>query len=174
MPKVIVLFFGAESPAVTLAEAAADGAKGIRFSEVAVRSGGSHQATTTRPHARLESAAQIREVDGVILACPAAGDIPSELSALLDELERSSAGALTNTVFGIVGGENTTLAARVLRLGGILVAEPTGVDDPQIRAKRLGARLATVVGWVRHALNHEHGHQHHEHAGSADPDGHHH
>lgn len=172
MPKVIVLFFGAESPAVTLAEAAADGAKEVRFSEVAVRSGGPHEATTARRHARLESAAHIRDFDGVILACPAVGDIPSELETLLDELERSAAGALTNTVFGVVGGENTTLAARVLRVGGILVSEPTSVADPQLRAKRLGARVATVVGWVRHALSHEHGHQHHEHVGRAETDRH--
>ena len=163
MPKVIVLFFGAESPGVTLAEAAAEGAKGVRFTEVDVRSGGPHQATTERPHKRLESAAQLREFDGVILACPAAGDIPSELNALLDELERTSLGALTNTVFGIMGGENTPLAGRVMRLGGILVAEPSGAVDPEVRAMRLGARVATVVGWVRHALSHEHAqHQHHE------------
>jgi hypothetical protein len=174
MPKVIVLFFGAESPAVTLAEAAAQGAKEIRFSEVAVRSGGPHEATTARPHARLESPAEIRDADGVILACPAAGDIPSELGALLDDLDRSPMGPLTNTVFGIVGGENTTLAARVLRLGGIVVSEPTGIADPHVRARRLGARVATVVGWVRHALSHEHGHQHHEHAGRTESDRHHH
>jgi hypothetical protein len=174
MPKVIVLFFGAESPAVTLAEAAADGAKEVRFSEVAVRSGGPHQATTARRHARLESAAHIRDFDGVILACPAAGDIPSELEALLGELERSAAGAFTNTVFGVAGGENTTLAAQVLRLGGILVSEATGVADPELRAKRLGARVATVVGWVRHALSHEHGHQHNDRAERAETDRHHH
>ena len=163
MPKVIVLFFGAESPGVTLAEAAAEGAKSVRFTEVDVRSGGPHQATTERRHKRLESPAQLREFDGVILACPAAGDIPSELNALLDELERASLGALTNTVFGIMGGENTPLAGRVLRLGGILVAESPGAVDPEVRAMRVGARVATVVGWVRHALSHEHAaHRHHE------------
>jgi hypothetical protein len=163
MPKVIVLFFGAESPGVTLAEAAAEGAKGVRFTEVDLRSGGPHQATTERRHKRLESPAQIREFDGVILACPAAGDIPSDLSALLDELERASLGALSNTVFGITGGENTGLAGHVMRLGGILVAEPSGAADPEVRGMRLGARVATVVGWVKHALSHEHAeHQHHE------------
>src|SRR6266513_2489890 len=110
MPKLIVLFFGAESPAVSLAEAATEGAKAVRFTEVDLRSGGPHQATTERPHKRLESPAQFSEFDGVILACPAAGDIPSDLSTLLGELERSPLGALTNTVFGIIGGENTQLA----------------------------------------------------------------
>ncbi len=166
MPKLIVLFFGAENPAVTLAEAAAEGAKGVRFTEVDLRSGTPHQATEHRAK-RLESPAQIREYDGVVLACPVAGGIPSELSSLLDELERSSAGALSNTVFGVVGAEDTLLATRVMRLGGILVSAPSGVVDPQIRGLRLGTRVATVAGWVRHALSHErehqHSHAHHEH-----------
>jgi hypothetical protein len=168
MPKVIVLFFGAESPGVTLAEAAAEGAKGVRFTEVDVRSGGPHQATTERRHKRLESAAQLREFDGVIIACPAAGDIPSELNVLLDELERASLGALTNTVFGIMGGENTPLAGRVMRVGGIVVAEPSAAVDPEVRAMRLGARVATVVGWVKHALSHEHASQQHHERGERD------
>jgi len=162
MPKVIVLFFGAESPAVTLAEAAAEGAKGIRFTEVDLRSGAPYQATTERRHKRLESPAQIQEYDGAILACPA-GDLPADLSALLDELERSSPGTLTNTVFGIVCGEDTPLATRVMRLGGILVAEPPGAVGPEVRGLRLGARVATVAGWITHALSHEHRHRRDEH-----------
>jgi hypothetical protein len=176
VPKLIVLFFGAESPAVALAEAAAEGAKDVRFTEVDVRSGAAHQATTERRYKGLESAASVREYDSVILACPAAGDISTELSTLLDEWEQSSPGALTNTVFGIVGGENTVVTGRVMRLGGILVAEPPGATDPELGATRLGARVATVAGWVRHALSHEHEHQahahpadqaHHEHGGEA-------
>src|SRR5712671_5591495 len=103
MPKVIVLFFGAESSAVLLADGAAEGAKGVRFTEVELRSGTTHHSTTGRQHRQLESAALIREFDGVILACPLVGEIPSDLSKLLDELESWSQGALTNTVFGIIG-----------------------------------------------------------------------
>jgi hypothetical protein len=159
---------------VTLAEAATEGAKGVRFTEVDLRSGGAHEATTTRRHKRLESSAEIRDYDGVILACPAAGDIPAELAALLDQLEASPSDALANTVFGIVGGENTTLPGRVLRLGGLLVGAPAAAVDPETRALRLGARVATVVEWVRHASSHEHGHHetdrhHHGH----DEHGHH-
>jgi len=164
MPKLIVLFFGAESPGVTLAEAVAEGAKGVRFTEVDVRSGAPHQASTEHRYKRLESPAQLRDFDGVVLACPAAGDVPSDLSALLDALERPASAGFTNTVFGIAGGENTGLPGRVMRLGGILVAEPSGADDPEVRGMRLGARVATVVSWVRHALSHEHEHhEHHEH-----------
>lgn len=163
MPKVIVLFFGAERSAVTLAEAAVEGATGVRFTEVEVRSGALHQATTTQRHKRLESPSQLRDFDGVVLACPSVGGAPSELTAMLDELERSSTGGFTNTVFGIAGGENTALAGRVMRLGGIVVAELAEAADPEVRAMRLGARVATVVGWVRHALSHEHGQHEHGH-----------
>jgi hypothetical protein len=172
MPKLVVLFFGAESPAVTLAEAAMEGAKCVRFTEVDLRSGAAHEGTTTRRHKRLESSAQIRDYDGVILACPVACDVPADLGALLDQLERSPSDALANTVFGIIGAENTTLPRRVMRLGGLLVGDSTGGVDPETRALRLGERVATVVEWVRHALSHEHhATEHHHH--TRDEHGHH-
>jgi hypothetical protein len=162
VPKLIVVFFGAESPAVTLAEAARDGGKSVRFTEVDLRAGAGHQATTEQRHKRLESAEQIQEYDGVLLACPAAGDIPADLNMLLDALERSPVDALANTIFGVIGGENTVLLGRVARLGGIIVTEPRGVTDPEERARRLGARIAKMIEWVRHAQSHEaHGHAHH-------------
>ena len=55
MPKLIVLFYGVESPASTLAEAAADGAKAVRFTEVDVRAGSSHEPTAGRRHKSLDS-----------------------------------------------------------------------------------------------------------------------
>src|SRR5690349_1557902 len=145
MPKLIVLFSGADNRAAASAEAAAAGAKGVRFTEVDIRSFGWDESTIER-HKRLESPIQIREYDGVILTCSAAEDIPVELSALLDGLERSSSTApseLANTVFGIVGGENTTLSGRVLRLGGLLVGDGADVAaaDPETRARHLGARV---------------------------------
>lgn len=161
MPKVLVLFFGAESPASTLAEAAAEGASSQRFMEVDIRAGAAHQATTGRRHKVLESPDVLREYDGVVLSAPAAGDLPSELDALLGATERqSSPETFANTVFSVVGGENTVLLGRVSRLGGIIVSEPRGVVDPVERARAAGARVSKVVGWVRHALSHEH-HDHH-------------
>lgn len=156
MPKTIVVFFGAESPAATLAEAARDGATSVRFSEVDLRESAPHQATTGRRHKRLESPDQLIEAEGVIISCPAAGDIPAGLSSLLDALERTPADTFANKVFGVVGGENTVLLGRVERLGGIIVAEPRGITDPEERAKALGTRVATVVGWIRHVMSHHH------------------
>lgn len=162
MPKVIVLFFGAESPASTLAEAAAEGAASQRFMEVDIRAGAAHQATTGRRHKVLDAPDALREYDGVVVSAPAAGELPSDLDALLDAAERqSSPDTFTNTVFAVVGGENTVLLGRVSRLGGIIVSEPRGLDDPEARARAAGQRVAKVVEWVRHALSHEHPHHSH-------------
>jgi hypothetical protein len=100
---------------------------------------------------------------GVLIACEAAAEIPDALDALLRDLERTPSQAFENTVFAVAGGENTILAGRVSALGGIVVGEPRGASDPEERAKRLGARMGKVVGWVAHALGHEHGANSHHH-----------
>jgi hypothetical protein len=161
MPKLLVLFYGAESPASTLAEAAADGATSVRFTEVDVRAGSARQPEAGRRFKVLDSTEQLREYDGIIVSAPAVGDVPMELDALLDTLERHEVhDAFANTVFAVLGGENTVLLGRVSRLGGIIVSEARGVDDPEARARGTGKRAATVVEWVRHALSHEHGNSH--------------
>jgi hypothetical protein len=165
MPKLIVLFYGVESPASTLAEAAADGAKTVRFTEVDVRAGSSHEPTTGRRYKSLDSSERLKEYDGIVLAAPAAGEAPVELDALLGALERAEpVGVFANTVFAVLGGDNTTLLGRVARLGGIIVTEPLGVDDPESRARATGKRIAKVVEWVRHAQSHEHSHVHGPHS----------
>lgn len=161
MPKLIVLFYGVESPASTLAEAAADGAKSIRFTEIDVRAGSSHEPTTGRRYRLLDSPDRVRDYDGVVLSAPAAGEVPAELDALLVALESAEPiGVFADTVFAVLGGENTTLLGRVARLGGIIVAEPMGLDDPEGRARATGRRVAKVIEWIRHARSHEHSHAH--------------
>lgn len=164
MPKLMVLFYGAESPASELAEAAADGAKSIRFTEVDVRAGSSHEWTTGRRYKSLDSAERLKDYDGVLLSAPAAGEAPAELDALLSSLERAEPiGVFADTVFAVLGGDNTTLLGRVARLGGIIVTESAGIDDPEVRARATGKRVAKVIEWVRHAKSHEHSHHHHTH-----------
>ena len=163
MPKLVVLYFGAESPAAALADAAADGANTVRFTEVDVRVGEAHSQPTRARHRRLESAAGLEEYAGILISCEAAAEIPTALDGLLRELERTPAATFANTVFGVAGGENTVLLGRVAGLGGIIVGEPRGAADPEERARQLGARVARVVGWVAHALGHEHGAAHHHH-----------
>ena len=163
MPKLLVLYFGAESPAAAVADAAAEGAKTVRFTEVDVRVGESHSQPTPGSHRRLESWRNVVDYAGLLIACEAAAEIPDALDVLLRDLERTPSSAFENTVFAVAGGENTVLAGRVSALGGILVGEPRGASDPEERANRLGARAAKVVGWVAHALGHEHGASGHHH-----------
>lgn len=174
MPKLLVLFYGAESPASTLAEAAADGATSVRFTEVDVRAGSARQPEAGRRFKALDSADQLKEYDGIVVSAPAVGEVPTELDAMLDTLERHEApDAFANTVFAVLGGENTVLLGRVSRLGGIIVSEARGVDDPETRARGTGKRAAKVVEWVRHALSHEHADSH-AHPHGHEKSGHHH
>jgi hypothetical protein len=163
MPKVVVLYFGAESPAASLADAAADGANGVRFTEVDVRVGEAHSQATSGRHRRLESPDSLTGYAGIVIACEAAAEPPAALDALLGRLEQRRGEDFANIVFGVAGGENTVLAGRVIALGGIVVGEPRDEADPVVRARQLGARVAKVAGWVSHALGHEAGHHDHHH-----------
>jgi len=163
MPKLIVLFHAADGAAAALAENAAAGARGVRFTEVDVRALGDTESSGGERQRRLESADQLRDYDGVAVAC--SGDkVPKELSRLFDDLERAPAKSFVNTVFTLVGPEQATLLTRVVRLGAILVSPPPGADEPGARAAAAGARAAKVVAWIRHAQSHEqHDHEHHHH-----------
>jgi hypothetical protein len=163
MPKLVVVYYGAESPAAALADAAADGAKSVRFTEVDVRVADSHAQDTSRRHRLLESPAALTAYSAIVIACEAAAELPTPLQQLLGALERTPSETFVNTVFGVAGGENTVLTSRVAALGGIVVGEPRGASDPEARARQLGARVAKVAEWVAHALGHEHGAGHHHH-----------
>ena len=155
MPKVLALFFGADNSGGAVAEAAAEGAKGIRFAEVDVRAAGSGESK----HKRVASAHAVSHYDGVVLIA-GDSDMSPELATLLDELQREP--RVANIVFGL-SGFTPELVGRVARLGGILVGVPHGTgpgNDARGDAVALGARVAKVCGWVRHALGHEAEHSH--------------
>lgn len=156
MPKVIVLFFGAEAAAAGLAEAAAEGAMRVRFTEVDLRTGAADHATMSTRHKPLDSTIRVGDYDGVILACLATSEVPPELSRLLDEMENEGSDAFTNTVFGIAGDPSAAVLTRMARVGGLLVTQPRAFKGTEAAAGALGGRVAKVVGWVRHALSHEH------------------
>lgn len=161
MPKVLVLYSGAEGPAAALADAAADGATSVRFTEVDTRVAETHSQTTSRRHRTLETASAVSQYGAIVIACEAAAELPTALEQIFLEMERTPSQTFANTIFGVVGGENTILTARVASLGGIVVGEPRGATDPEERARQLGARVAKVTGWIAHALGHEHGAGHH-------------
>lgn len=142
MPKLIVLNYGAESSA-SVADAAAAGAKSIRFTEVDRGAGG----TTVTGY------------DAIMFVAPAGMTTHDDLEPLLAELERD--GRVTNTVFALIGG-GTSFLERLSRTGGIIVTSGPA-HDPTESARTLGARTAKVMGWVRHGLGHEAEHHHHHH-----------
>lgn len=141
----MVVFVGDETMAE--AEAAAAGAKSVRFTEVEIRAA---QATTSR-HKPLDASASAP--DGIVFVANDASSSPS-LSALAPLVGE-------NTVLASVGAR--AIASEAASRGGIVVSTNDG------DAGKLGARVAKVAGWVRHALGHEaeahsHGHTHdHDH-----------
>lgn len=162
MPKVAVVCYGTDGPATGLADAAVEGLRSVRFMEVDRFAGVDHEGPPP-DHARvLQDPESLREYDGVLFACGGTGDagvLPPDLLALLERLERVVPDrAFRNTLFAATGTEHPALLDRLDRLGGIIVSAPRGLSDPEARAKALGARLAKVVGWIRHALSHEHHH----------------
>jgi hypothetical protein len=146
VPKLIVLFHGEERAAGALAEHAAAGARSIRFTEVDVRALG----PSAGERKVIESTEQLRDYDGVLLV-NADGSPSSSVRTLMAEM--ASADQLPNMVFGVIGGGSVALDA-VAKVGGIIVSELRGANANE-RAERLGARMAKVIGWVRHVLKHE-------------------
>ena len=146
---------------MTLAAAAADGAREVRFTEVDLRA---VHGTAARPSSALETfndAERLADYDGVILCVD--GDVaPLESGdVFLRRLADTDAvNTLANTVFALVG-PGGSLVQRVMALGGIIVSGPRGIDGDTMRARAHGARVAKIVGWVRHALGHEHADQQH-------------
>jgi hypothetical protein len=160
MPKVIVLFFGDENSAA-VASAVVAGAKSVRFTEVELRSG----AETKVRQSLTDDGQTIAAFDGVVIVS-LANRIDPELDELLDVWERRD--VVRNVVFGTIGAPE--LLNRMAQLGGLLVTQRP-LPDRAENAAALGARVAKVAGWVRHALGHEaehathevDGHEHHDH-----------
>lgn len=165
MAKIVVLLANAGELAAETALAAADGAKGVRFAEVEIRTLGKASLAGRALHWPLASADRLREYDAVMVVS-AEGDIPLELEAAVDEFERGlPRDGVPNTVFATVGPNSEELLGRLIRLGGIIVSKPWGTTVSRDIAKATGARVAQVAEWVRHALSHqqEHSVHHHEH-----------
>jgi hypothetical protein len=178
MPKLLVLFQSRSADVVHLAEAAAEGARSVRFAEVDLRifptADDSHagMGAAVRAHRPLEQLQNLASYDGLILVV---GSDPDAGDALVQALG-SFTGSLVNKV-GAVLTPATTGAARRAVLWSVLspmadrgmilvpaafTTEHAG-DDAAVRD--LGKRVAEVIGWVTHARSHhQHDHHHHDHA----------
>jgi NAD(P)H dehydrogenase (quinone) len=166
MPKLLVLFDARSDDMTRLAEAVAEGARGVRFAEVDVRLLGAAAAdgTPSARHRTLESADALAGYDGIIIGAmlpagndPAIAALRTASTSLVDKV--GSAFAATED-----GGSRTAALWSVLTpmadRGMILVTPPMteSPSDELESAREQGKRVADVVGWVTHARSHHHHH----------------
>jgi hypothetical protein len=170
VPRVIILVPSAQQTAQTLAQTVADGATKVRFTEVEVRAVSHNVRADGRQPRILERIEALRESDAVIVTTFAAPDADAPLRDVLARAEHDlPRDAFTNTVFGVIGANESEWLPLIARLGGIVISGPRGYETPSDQALALGERVATVVEWVRHVRSHEHwqahqhSHHHHEH-----------
>ena len=197
MAKVLVLYHARSAPAARLAEAIAEGARAVRFTEADVRRVAEPAAGGDAPrrHRALDDAHAAAGYDAVVVG---AGSVDAATrDELLHPLRHLGPAALVDRVGAVfatveerAAGADAppaaTLAALLTALGelGMLLATPLPSSDAAVRsplgvtagatptdadlaaARALGARVARVAGWVRHAKGHEgegSGGQHHHH-----------
>ena len=159
MPKILVLFAGQPT---ALVHAVADGARGVRFSEVELRRvGAADSGATPDHHQTLASADEMVPYDGIVIAVSGAGTVHPDMGRMFEQAAASTARSVwqnkVGAAFGAAPGTERSVVWPVLAiLGnlGMLVVAPSGSDADA--AKELGARVAQAVGWVTHARSHHH------------------
>lgn len=212
MPKVLVLFHSRSGRTAALADAIAEGAASVKFTEVDVRrivdlapeaavQGNSEWAASrdllARKYRALESVQLLADYDALILGSPTRfGVMSAEVKSVLDQagplLERGALADKVGSAFTSAltphGGHETTIQSMLIPMmhyGMLLV--PPGYTQPAMSASRsadgapattsggsptdiglaaaslLGARVAKVSGWVRHAKGHDAHHTHADH-----------
>jgi len=183
MPKLLVLFQSGRPDVVQLAESAAVGARSIRFAEVDVRrlvkSDDANDVTVDasgRTHRALGHIDEIGAYDGLILAIAADVDAAAAPIRAIGAFGGSLANKVAAVLTPATGIDRRTVLWSALGAladrGMILVPAPfadEGAADAE-PARRLGTRVAEVVGWVTHARSHHH----HEHSHHDEQSRHHH
>jgi hypothetical protein len=168
MPKLLVLFESRRSDVIHLAAAIVEGARTVRFAEVDLRRLGGEGAPATdadkvtgasgpRP---LERLAEIANYDGIV--CVTSADDAASLGARIGRLDESLANKVGSAVTTAAGRDRSAVLWAMLtpmgNRGMILVpASFTDSSEPAAEsARRLGKRVAEVLGWVTHARSHHH------------------
>ncbi|HEX5580376.1 MAG TPA: NAD(P)H:quinone oxidoreductase [Gemmatimonadaceae bacterium] len=173
MPKVLVLFYSRTGNTARIADAVAEGARSVRFTEVDVRrlddlapeqaieadaSWREAREALRRRYRTFDDPSALADYDALILGSPAChGVMSAELKLLLDQADPlRSAGKLADKVGAAFtsagtphGGQETTLwsiMTPMASLGMILV--PPGYTDPAMHAagSPYGATSATATG----------------------------
>lgn len=173
MPKVLVVFYSRSGNTARLADAIADGARSVEFTEVDVRRlddlapqsviesvpGWSEaRQQLAKKYRTLESFERLAEYDALILGSPTRyGAMSAELKNLLDQTGPLwNRGALVNKVGGaftsvatVHGGHETTLWSIMTTLAhhGVILAPPGYTDPIMFQAgSPYGATATTGAG----------------------------
>lgn len=158
MARILVLHAARDGAAAALADRVAVGAKSVRFAEAMVRRLSDANESPDAPpakHRPLDPGETLTGQDALVLVAGSADDLEALAAVLRD--------APADLVLGVAAGEGVDawrpLAAAARPDAVLLPPNP----DPEA----LGARAATVAGWVRHVRGHAHGQSHgggHSHA----------
>ena len=172
MPKILVLFHSRTGNTAALAEAIAEGARGVRFTEVDIRrledlapgeladaipAWNEGRGELARKYRTLDSAERMAEYDGVVIGSPGHfGAMSAELRRVLDELgPLASRGGLTDkvgaaftTALAARGGHEATLAGMTTALAslGMLICPPGQGEGAKGAGSPLGAIALTGEG----------------------------
>ena len=172
MPKILVLFHSRTGNTAALADAIAEGARGVRFTEVDVRrledlSPGKlvdavpawkeEREALARKYRALESAERIGDYDGIAIGSPGHfGAMSAELRNVLDQLGPlvwrgalvDKVGAAFTTALASRGGHESTLAGMTTALAslGMLVCPPGVPEASAGTGAPLGAVALTGPG----------------------------
>lgn len=171
MPKTLILFQSLTDASTTLADAVAEGARSVRFSEVEMRvvaepppSGGAASEEWTQRRAALAvryqplaDADDLSSYDAIILgALSSAGSMNTELTRVLGR-----AASHTNKVgaaFSPAGEETLPWALMQAMAALDMILVPPAHDGSVAAARALGKRVAEVTSWITHARSHHHAH----------------
>ena len=161
MPKILILYPAPSVELVSLVDAVVEGARSVRFAEVDVRSFGD-AGDAPGSGKQLRGIDDLASYDGIIVGVPA-GEV--EGKGLLERLA-SFDGSLSNKVgsaFTPRTGSDRVAAlwsalSPMADRGMILVPLPfaEGGESNAEACRRMGKRVAEVVGWVTHARSHHH------------------
>jgi NAD(P)H dehydrogenase (quinone) len=178
MPKLLVLFDARSDDVSRIAEAIAEGARGVRFAEVELRrvppggaehrpAGDDARGRQGARHRMLESADALADYDAIVVGVEAgAAQGPDAVRALIEtatvNLANKVASAFTPEGSSASESEQRAALASVLTpMGerGMIIVPPRFADrgdDELHTARKQGKRVYDVTGWITHARSHHH------------------
>ena len=171
MPKTLILFQSLADTITTIADAVAEGARSVRFSEVEMRflaeaplsDREASEEWMQRRAALVARYQPLADTDAwpsydAIIVGPSSSDasMNTELTRVLGR-----AGSLTNKVgaaFSPAGEEALPWALMQAMAGLDMILVPPAYDGSVAAARALGKRVAEVTSWITHARSHHHAH----------------